>query len=85
MHYSVITPKKRIDFMNVNIHKKRKKKKQKTKKLTKQIEHVKLISTCTDSNRQQDRVGLSSSNVREQSPNSSTGALLLTLFFPKFM
>jgi hypothetical protein len=48
------------------------------------MEHVKLMSTCIVSKRLHDSVGLSSSNMREQSLKSSIATLFFLLLL-KFM
>lgn len=53
--------------------------------LTKHMEHVKSMSTFIESNRSQESIGLSSSNVSEQSSNSPMTALLLILLSLKLM
>jgi len=54
-------------------------------KLTKHMEHVKSISSFTESNKPHESIGLSSSNVSEQSPNMPGMAFSLGLVCLKLM
>lgn len=66
-----------INYKEAGKIKKERKKQTSIRELTKQIAQVKSVSSFTESNRPQERIGFSSLNLREQSPNSPGRATLL--------